>query len=66
VNTGINASNPIWEITDSFGKNFFNNNITDQSGDAAFNQGDNNANFDEPRFGVDPANGTKVTSNAPP
>ena len=38
VNTGINASNPIWEITDAFGKNFFNNTITDQSGDAIFNQ----------------------------
>lgn len=59
VNTGINASNPIWEITDSFGKNFFNNNITDQSGDVAFNQGDSNADFNEPRFGVDPANGTQ-------
>jgi hypothetical protein len=59
VNTGINASNPIWEITDSFGKNFFNNNITDQSGDAAFNQGDSNADFNEPRFGIDPANGTQ-------
>jgi hypothetical protein len=59
VNTGINASNPIWEITDAFGKNFFNNNITDQSGDSVFNQGDNNADFDEPRFGIDPANGTQ-------
>jgi hypothetical protein len=59
VNTGINASNPIWEITDAFGKNFFNNNITDQSGDVAFNQGDSNADFNEPRFGVDPANGTQ-------
>jgi len=59
VNTGINASNPIWEITDSFGKNFFNNNITDQSGDAAFNQGDNNADFDEPKTGIDAPNGTQ-------
>jgi hypothetical protein len=59
VNTGINASNPIWEITDAFGKNFFNNTITDQSGDAIFNQGDSNADFNEPKLGVDPANGTQ-------
>lgn len=59
VNTGINASNPIWEITDAFGKNYFNNNITDQSGDNAFNQGDNNADFDEPKSGIDPPNGTQ-------
>jgi hypothetical protein len=59
VNTGINASNPIWEITDAFGKNFFNNNITDQSGDVAFNQGDNNADFNEPKTGIDPPNGTQ-------
>jgi hypothetical protein len=59
VNTGINASNPIWEITDAFGKNYFNNNITDQSGDNAFNQGDNNADFDEPKTGIDPPNGTQ-------
>ena len=59
VNTGINASNPIWEITDAFGKNFFNSTITDQSGDALFNQGDSNADFNEPKFGVDPANGTQ-------
>jgi hypothetical protein len=59
VNTGINASNPIWEITDAFGKNFFNNTITDQSGDVLFNQGDSNADFNEPKLGVDPANGTQ-------
>jgi hypothetical protein len=59
VNTGINASNPIWEITDAFGKNFFNNTITDQSGDGLFNQGDSNADFNEPKFGVDPPNGTQ-------
>src|SRR2546421_1115594 len=59
VNTGINASNPIWEITDALGKNFFNNNITDQSGDALFNQGDSNADFNEPKSGIDPANGTQ-------
>ena len=59
VNTGINASNPIWEITDAFGKNFFNSTITDQSGDALFNQGDSNADFNEPKLGVDPASGTQ-------
>jgi hypothetical protein len=59
VNTGINASNPIWEITDAFGKNFFNNTITDQSGDVLFNQGDSNADFNEPKLGVDPPNGTQ-------
>jgi hypothetical protein len=59
VNTGINASNPIWEITDAFGKNYFNNNITDQSGDNAFNQGDSNADFNEPKTGIDPPNGTQ-------
>lgn len=59
VNTGINASNPIWEITDAFGKNFFNINITDQSGDGQFNQGDSNADFNEPKTGVDPPNGTQ-------
>src|SRR3989440_1110621 len=59
VNTGINASNPIWEITDAFGKNFFNNTITDQSGDVLFNQGDSNADFNEPKSGIDPANGTQ-------
>jgi len=59
VNTGINASNPIWEITDAFGKNFFNNTITDQSGDVLSNQGDSNADFNEPKLGVDPASGTQ-------
>ena len=59
MNTGINASNPIWEITDAFGKNFFNNTITDQSGDVLFNQGDSNADFNEPKLGVDPPNGTQ-------
>lgn len=59
VNTGINASNPIWEITDAFGKNFFNTSITDQSGDVLSNQGDSNADFNEPKLGVDPASGTQ-------
>lgn len=59
VNTGINASNPIWEITDAFGKTSLGTNITDQSGDVISNQGDTNADFNEPRLGVDPASGTQ-------
>jgi len=55
VNLGINASNPIWEITDAFAKTSVGSNITDQSGDAIVNKGDGNANFDEPKLGVDPA-----------
>jgi hypothetical protein len=59
VNTGINASNPIWEITDAFGKTSIGSNITDQSGDVITNQGDANADFNEPKLGVDPPNGTQ-------
>jgi hypothetical protein len=47
VNTGIDASIPIDEIGDVFGKNSLSNNITDQSGDNTPNNGDNNANFNE-------------------
>ena len=47
VNTGINASIPIDEIGDAFGTNFVNSPITDQSGDATTNNGDNNADFNE-------------------
>jgi hypothetical protein len=47
VNTGINASNPIDEIGDAFGKNSLASNITDQSGDNTPNNGDGNANFNE-------------------
>lgn len=47
VNTGIDASIPIDEIGDVFGKNSLSNNITDQSGDNTPNNGDGNANFDE-------------------
>jgi len=47
INTGINASVPIDEIGDSFGKNSVLANITDQSGDATSNNGDGNANFNE-------------------
>jgi hypothetical protein len=47
VNTGIDASVPIDEIGDVFGKNSMAATITDQSGDATPNNGDSNANFDE-------------------
>jgi hypothetical protein len=47
INTGINASNPIDEIGDLFGKNSLGTTITDQSGDSTSNNGDGNANFDE-------------------
>src|SRR5205807_7491338 len=47
VNTGINASIPIDEIGDAFGKNTVNTTITDQSGDSTPNNGDGNADFNE-------------------
>jgi hypothetical protein len=47
INSGINASIPIDEIGDAFGKNIANNNITDQSEDATSNNGDFNADFNE-------------------
>ena len=59
VNTGVNATAPIYEIGDAFGKNSVNANLTDQSGDAVVNKGDGNADFNEPRFGVDPLSATQ-------
>lgn len=47
VNTGIDATNPIDEIGDVFGRNSTNSIITDQSGDATPNNGDGNADFNE-------------------
>lgn len=47
VNTGIDASVPIDEIGDVFGKNTVNATITDQSGDVTSNNGDGNADFNE-------------------
>jgi len=47
VNTGIDASIPIDEIGDAFGKNTVLATITDQSGDATSNNGDGNADFNE-------------------
>jgi hypothetical protein len=59
VNTGINAAAPLYEIGDAFGKNSVNANITDQSGDLVVNKGDGNADFNEPRFGVDALSATQ-------
>jgi hypothetical protein len=47
VNTGIDASVPIDEIGDVFGKNSLASTITDQSGDTTSNNGDSNADFNE-------------------
>jgi hypothetical protein len=47
VNTGIDASVPVDEIGDVFGKNSLASTITDQSGDATANNGDSNADFNE-------------------
>ena len=47
INTGIDASVPIDEIGDAFGRNTVNATITDQSGDATSNNGDGNADFNE-------------------
>jgi hypothetical protein len=47
VNSGIDASVPIDEIGDVFGKNSLASTITDQSGDATSNNGDSNADFNE-------------------
>lgn len=59
ISTTINASNPIYEIGDAFARNNVSAPITDQSGDNTPNKGDGNANFDEPRFGVDAATATQ-------
>jgi hypothetical protein len=59
VNTGINAAQPLYEIGDAFGRTSISTNLTDQSGDAVVNKGDGNADFNEPRFGVDPLSATQ-------
>jgi hypothetical protein len=56
--TTSDASNPIYEIVDTFGANSIGTTLTDQSGDNSSNQGDGNANFDEPRD-AQPADPTK-------
>ncbi len=57
VATGINASVPINEIGDVFGKNSLSASITDQSGDTTPNNGDGNANFTQ---GLVPGSGHGV------
>src|SRR5215831_544421 len=47
VSSSINASVPIDEIGDVFGKNSLTTTITDQSGDSTPNNGDSNADFNE-------------------
>jgi hypothetical protein len=59
ISSTINASTPIYEIGDAFGRNNVNSPITDQSGDNTPNKGDGNANFNEPRLGVDAATATQ-------
>ena len=49
--TTTNATTPIYEIVDAFASNTVSTVITDQSGDSATNNGDRNANFDEPALG---------------
>ncbi|HYH86024.1 MAG TPA: hypothetical protein VEX60_11270 [Pyrinomonadaceae bacterium] len=59
VNTGINASQPLYEIGDAFARNTVNADLTDQSGDLVVNKGDTNADFNEPRLGVDAVSATQ-------
>lgn len=59
VSLSANATLPIYEIGDAFGRNSVSAAITDQSGDAIANKGDGNANFNEPRFGIDAATATQ-------
>lgn len=59
VNSGANATLPLYEIGDAFGRNSVSANLTDQSGDAVVNKGDGNADFNEPRFGVDAVSATQ-------
>ena len=54
ITTG-DATNPIYEIVDTFGNNSLAATKTDQSGDAISNKGDGNANFDEPPVGQPPS-----------
>ena len=63
VQSGINASNNVWGIAEGFGRNSLSTPLTDQSdnfgGGDVPNKGDGNANFNEPKFGVDPLSTTK-------
>lgn len=62
IPTTVNATTPIWGIAEAFGRNNIGTPITDQSDNNAgqvANKGDGNANFNEPKFGVDPLSATK-------
>jgi len=55
--TASDATTPIYAVIDSFATNTIGTVLTDQSdspGAEVTNRGDRNANFDEPRFGLDP------------
>lgn len=49
--TTTNATTPIYEIVDGFANNTLSSVVTDQSGDNLTNNGDGNANFNEPLQG---------------
>jgi hypothetical protein len=59
VGATANATAPLYQIGDAFGRNSVSSPLTDQSGDAVVNKGDSNADFNEPRFGVDPMSATQ-------
>jgi len=59
VGATANATTPLYQIGDAFGRNSVAAALTDQSGDAVVNKGDSNADFNEPRFGVDPMSATQ-------
>ncbi|HWS53184.1 MAG TPA: hypothetical protein VN228_03625 [Pyrinomonadaceae bacterium] len=62
VQTGVNASVPVYGIAEAFGRNSVGSPITDQndhSSGQVGNQGDGNANFNEPRHGTDAATATQ-------
>jgi hypothetical protein len=55
--TTSDATTPIYAVVDSFATNTVGTVLNDQSdspGAEVTNRGDRNANFDEPRFGIDP------------
>ncbi|MDT7541336.1 MAG: hypothetical protein QOE33_1240 [Acidobacteriota bacterium] len=49
--TTTNATTPLYEIVDAFANNTLSTVVTDQSGDNLTNNGDGNANFNEPLQG---------------
>ncbi|HZH90464.1 MAG TPA: hypothetical protein VEX70_07545 [Pyrinomonadaceae bacterium] len=60
--TTSDATTPIYAVVDSFASNTIGTVLTDQSdspGAEFTNRGDRNADFDEPRLGLDPVNSGK-------